>query len=68
MKSQPIVKKTIQRIESEIDEVASQKELNDSDESTETGQLENLKEIAATLEEIDHSVDSLLEKQSKKAQ
>ena len=67
MKSKSIVKKAIQRIESDIDAVASQNEdLADEKQSTQAERVKKLKKIAHSLEEIDSSVDSLMEQQAQK--
>lgn len=67
MKSKPIVKKAIQRIESDIDAITSQNKDQASDEQpTQAERVEKLKKIATSLEDIDNSVDSLMEQQAQK--
>lgn len=64
MKSQPKIQDVVQQIRSDIDSIASRtKGLKNGERFTQIQRMNELRRIASTLEDIDHSVDDLMEKQ-----
>lgn len=67
MKTQSDIKSTVQQIKSSIDEIAAKtKKLKNGERFTHVQRMNELRQIAITLEDIDNSVDSLMEEQTKK--
>jgi uncharacterized protein YukE len=67
VKSQPKIQDIVQQIKSDIDQIASQtKGLKNGERFSHIKRMNELRQIATTLEDIDHSVDSLMEEQVKK--
>lgn len=67
MKAQSDIKDTVQQIKSDIDEIASKtKKLKNGERFNHIQRMNELRQIATTLEDIDNSVDSLMEEQTKK--
>lgn len=67
MKAQSDIKYTVQQIKSNIDAIASEtKNLKNGERFNRIQRMNELRLIATTLEDIDSSVDDLMQKQSKK--
>jgi len=67
VKAQSDIKYTVQQIKSNIDAIASEtKNLKNGERFNRIQRMNELRLIATTLEDIDSSVDDLMQKQSKK--
>ncbi|MEM6845903.1 MAG: hypothetical protein AAF944_00505 [Bacteroidota bacterium] len=66
MKSQSNIQNTVRQIQSNIDEIALQtKNLKNGERFSKIQRMNELRQIASTLEDIDRSVDTLIKKRSK---
>ncbi|MEM8965273.1 MAG: hypothetical protein AAGE93_02575 [Bacteroidota bacterium] len=66
MKSQSNVQDTVRQIQTDIDKIASQtKSLKNGERFTKIQRMNDLRQIASTLEDIDRSVDNLMKKRNK---
>ena len=66
MKTQSNIQNTVKQIRSNIDEIASQtKNLKNGERFTKIQRMNDLRQIATTLEDLDRSVNTLMDKQSK---
>lgn len=67
MKSQPKIQDVVQQIKSDIDLIASQtKGLKNGERFTQIKRMNELKQIVISLEDIDSSLDNLMEEQARK--
>nr|WKN40157.1 hypothetical protein K4G66_15795 [Tunicatimonas sp. TK19036] len=67
MKSQPKIQDVVQQIKSDIDLIASQtKGLKNGERFSQIKRMNELKQIATTLEDIDNSLNNLIEEQARK--
>ena len=66
MKTQSNIQNTVKQIRSNIDEIASQtKNLKNGERFTKIQRMNDLRQIATTLEDLDRSVNTLMDKQSR---
>jgi len=66
VKTQSNIQNTVQQIRSNIDEIASQtKNLKNGERFTKIQRMNDLRRIASTLEDLDKSVNTLMDKQNK---
>ncbi|WKN40850.1 hypothetical protein [Tunicatimonas pelagia] len=66
MKTQSNVQTTVQQIKSNIDEIASEtKNLKNGERFTKIQRMNDLRQIASALEDLDRSVNTLMDKQAK---
>ncbi|MGB3589778.1 MAG: hypothetical protein WBA23_24735 [Tunicatimonas sp.] len=66
METQSNIQNTVQQIRSNIDEIASQtKNLKNGERFSRIQRINDLRQIAFTLEDIDKSVNTLMDEQNK---
>ncbi|MEM9672318.1 MAG: hypothetical protein ACFB15_17410 [Cyclobacteriaceae bacterium] len=67
MKAQSDIQHTVKQIKSNIDAIASEtKNMKNGERFSKIQRMNELRQIATTLEDIDNSVNTLMEEQSRK--
>ena len=67
MKAQSDIQHTVKQIKSDIDAIASEtKNMKNGERFSKIQRMNDLRQIATTLEDIDNSVNTLMEEQSRK--